>query len=282
MKDATVRRVFLSCMLFICGIWGGCEGLEAETSNTAVSDQSALTTAGQNHVLEALAQSAEKEPAEPDVDTSLPPDIQVTWTSFDEDVRSEKTEHLRLTVRNNIEVPATVTVSVRFAGLLSEVGTLDLGTIKLKAFESRKLQVPYGRIPLQTTTGICQAIALVEASYNDGARTWISSECTEPAYYQHGPGYSGLQVFDEEVFLKEHGGTFIDLTEAVSNEGLETVKYKSIGRIDRDGKGLVDLTLGDIAESAAGENPTEEPAILLSFSIGEESAEIVPKEASDE
>jgi hypothetical protein len=196
-------------------------------------------------------------------DDSPDPTIAIGWDIKEKDKKAVDVSVITLEVKNYLPVSAEISVSIHFGGLLGNEATLDLGAHTIKGNDTKTLTVPPGQVPLQTTTGVCQAVANVQAVYDNEAKT-VKNASTSPLYYRHKAGYAAMLAFDENIFKEQFNGTFFDASDIVEKKGVGGIEGLAYGRINREGKGFEDLKM---KSSVVNENTGEEEALLLGISV---------------
>jgi hypothetical protein len=217
-----------------------------------------------NQGASALAQEQAAADIDPGADDSPDPAIAISWAIKGTDKQAADVSVMKLEVKNYLPYSARITVSIHFGGLLNNEATLDLGEHELKGFDIKTLTVPPGQVPLQTTTGVCQAVATVQAVYDDEAKT-IENSSTSPLYYRHKAGYAAMLAFNENIFKDQFQGKFFDASDIVNQKGIVGVEGLAVGRINRDGKGFEDLKM---SSSVVDEQTGEERPVLVGVSVG--------------
>jgi hypothetical protein len=187
-------------------------------------------------------------------DDSPTPTIDIAWENGDTDKNTLNTDTLTLKVTNHLDIPAKVTVSVHTAGILEETADLNLGPFSVDVKGEILVTVSNDELPMQTTRGVIQAYATVEAAYNDGVNDTVSRNGSAPLYYKQLSNYKSMLVFGEKIFMNEHKGRFTDLTDVVRANGLENAKNTSLGRIKRNGKDFEEVTINSSIAAGNGEN----------------------------
>jgi hypothetical protein len=263
----------LSILIFVCLQEIGCDELNTQqtvndkaqalqaTADTAtVSD-----TAPQKSIID--GNSSKEDNAIEYAGDQIDPTITVSWSVGKADKEVEDADALSLEIANHLSKPANVKIEVTFGGLLSESVTMDLGTQLLNGSTQTFLNISSDDIPVQTTKGVCAALASITATYDQNGEPLVINATSDNLYYRHKSNYKGLKIFKEEVFLKQFKGEFINIDDFVTDkDAIKDYSDVSLGRVKKNVK---DSVYSDVnIKSESGDQPT-----LIGAGIGEISIE---------
>ncbi|MCP4674644.1 MAG: hypothetical protein GY854_03850 [Deltaproteobacteria bacterium] len=115
-------------------------------------------------------------------------------------------EDLALKITNRMESDAIVNVRLNFHGLISKRAEIDLGEHQLSPQMETLVSLPAADIPIQSETGVCQAVAEVTVRAQGDPNTPGANLMSVPVFYRHGQKYSNPELFSFQYVTQELGG----------------------------------------------------------------------------